>query len=73
MLWTIELMLGLKPMTHYDDDATPMVAPFREKPDSSPYVAEKRSQALTKAQLLKELGYAAFAGHYIDSITRISG
>jgi DNA-binding beta-propeller fold protein YncE len=41
MLRTIELILGLKPMTHYDAAATPMFALFRENPDSAPYVAEK--------------------------------
>ncbi|MCW5979055.1 MAG: bifunctional YncE family protein/alkaline phosphatase family protein [Bryobacteraceae bacterium] len=40
-LRTIGLMLGLKPMTHFDAAATPMLAPFRDEPDPTPYTAEK--------------------------------
>ena len=48
MLRTLELMLGLKPMTHYDAAATPMLAPFREEPDNTPYTAEKPKVSLTE-------------------------
>ena len=41
MLRTIELMLGLKPMTHFDAAATPMLTPFRDQPDPTPYTAAK--------------------------------
>ncbi len=37
MLRTMELMLGLPPMTEYDALATPMYAAFTANPDTSPY------------------------------------
>ncbi len=37
MLRTMELILGLKPMTQFDAAATPMFASFQATPDSSPY------------------------------------
>ena len=41
MVKTIELMLGLPPMTQLDLSATPMRDCFTAKPDLTPYVAEK--------------------------------
>jgi hypothetical protein len=37
MLRTIELILGLKPMSQFDAAAMPMFASFQEKPDLKPY------------------------------------
>jgi hypothetical protein len=37
MLRTIELLLGLPPMTQYDAAATPMYASFSNKADLNPY------------------------------------
>jgi len=37
LLRTIELILGLKPMSQYDAAATPMFAAFQAAPDLSPY------------------------------------
>jgi hypothetical protein len=39
MLRTIELILGLKPMTQYDSAATPMYNSFQAKADLSPFEA----------------------------------
>lgn len=39
MLRTMELVLGLKPMSQYDAAATPMYHAFRAKPDLRPYEA----------------------------------
>jgi DNA-binding beta-propeller fold protein YncE len=39
MLRTMELILGLKPMTQFDAAATPMFASFQETPDPQPYAA----------------------------------
>ena len=39
MLRTMELILGLPPMTQYDASATPMWASFQAKPDLRPYKA----------------------------------
>jgi hypothetical protein len=39
MLRTIELILGLKPMSQFDAAATPMFNSFPAKPDLRPYQA----------------------------------
>ena len=39
MLRTIELMLGLKPMSQFDAAATPMLKCFQSEPDARPYAA----------------------------------
>ncbi|MBL8231582.1 MAG: bifunctional YncE family protein/alkaline phosphatase family protein [Bryobacterales bacterium] len=41
MLRTMELILGLNPMTHFDAGSRPMSAAFSNKPDPRPYVAER--------------------------------
>jgi DNA-binding beta-propeller fold protein YncE len=41
MLRTIEFLLGLKPMTHFDAGARPMTAAFQSQPNPAPYAAEK--------------------------------
>ncbi len=41
MLRTMELILGLRPMTTFDAGARPMANVFREPPDTRPYTAEK--------------------------------
>jgi hypothetical protein len=41
MLRTMELILGLRPLTHFDAGARVMHAVFTNKPDTRPYVAEK--------------------------------
>jgi len=40
MLKTMELILGLPPMTQYDAAAIPMLSAFTEEPDLTPYQAE---------------------------------
>jgi YVTN family beta-propeller protein len=41
MLRTMELILGLRPMTHFDAGARPMFTAFQANPDARPYTAEK--------------------------------
>jgi hypothetical protein len=41
MLRTMEFLLGLRPMTHFDAGARPMTSVFLQKPDPVPYIAEK--------------------------------
>jgi YVTN family beta-propeller protein len=41
MLRTIELILGLRPMTQFDAAARPMLRAFQAQPDARPYTAEK--------------------------------
>ncbi|MBV8993456.1 MAG: bifunctional YncE family protein/alkaline phosphatase family protein [Pseudonocardiales bacterium] len=44
MLRTIELILGLPPLTQFDAYATPMLGAFTNKPDLTPYTAQQPSQ-----------------------------
>jgi hypothetical protein len=46
MLRTMELILGLEPMTHFDAGATPMAAAFQRDPDPAPFTAEAPRIAL---------------------------
>jgi hypothetical protein len=46
MLRTMELILGLRPMTHFDAAARPMFYSFQPAPDTRPYIAEKPRIAL---------------------------
>lgn len=46
VLRTIELVLGLNPMTHFDAGARPMHAAFQLMADTAPYAAEKPRVAL---------------------------
>ncbi|MGA2038900.1 MAG: bifunctional YncE family protein/alkaline phosphatase family protein [Bryobacteraceae bacterium] len=41
VLRTMEFLLGLKPMTHFDAGARPMTSVFQPMPDRAPYTAEK--------------------------------
>jgi DNA-binding beta-propeller fold protein YncE len=47
MLRTMEFLLGLNPMTHFDAAARAMTSVFQKTPDASPYTAEKPRIALT--------------------------
>jgi hypothetical protein len=49
MLRTMELILGLRPMTHFDAAARPMFYSFQPAPDTRPYIAEKRASLSTSA------------------------
>src|SRR5450432_2598329 len=46
MLRTMEFLLGLHPMTHFDAGARPMTAAFQNQPDPAPYAAEKPRHSL---------------------------
>jgi hypothetical protein len=46
MLRTIEVILGLRPMTQFDAAARPMFAAFQLQPDNSPYAVEQPRQHL---------------------------
>jgi len=47
MLRTIELILGLPPMSQYDAAAVPMFAAFQDTPDTTPYTALPNQYPLT--------------------------
>ena len=46
MLRTMELILGVNPLTQFDAAATPMFASFTDTPDTAPYSARKPEQSL---------------------------
>jgi hypothetical protein len=46
MLRTMELIVGLRPLTQFDAYATPMLAAFSNKPDLTPYRAQQPTQNL---------------------------
>jgi YVTN family beta-propeller protein len=56
MLRTIELILGLPPMSQYDAGATPMFDAFAPKPNLAPYVAEKPRMDLNEKNRAGSLG-----------------
>ena len=47
MLRTIEFILGMNPMTHFDASARAMTAVFQQTADPAPYTAEKPRVSLT--------------------------
>ncbi len=48
VLRTIELILGLRPMTHFDAAARPLSAAFANSPNPEPFVAEKPRVSTTE-------------------------
>jgi YVTN family beta-propeller protein len=61
MLRTLELILGLPPMTQFDAAATPMVAAFQDTPDLTPYTA------ITPKQSLDDMNAATAYGSEISA------
>ena len=49
MLRTMELILGMRPMTHFDAGARPMWNAFAPKPDLRPYKPSSRASRSTRA------------------------
>ena len=64
MLRTMELILGLRPMTHFDAAARPMWNAFAAKPDARPYAALKPRHPL------EERNPAAVASAYRELAER---
>ncbi len=56
VLKTIELILGLSPMTQFDLSATPLTNSFQEQPDTSHYLAVKPKVDLNRINSGKEYG-----------------
>ncbi len=45
---TMELILGMRPMTHFDAAAHPLTAAFSNTPNNAPYAVEKPRMSLTE-------------------------
>ena len=56
MLRTMELILGLKPMSQYDAAATPMFNSFQPEPDPRPYEAAPAKVNLEERNSLSAWG-----------------
>ena len=56
MLRTMELILGLKPMTQFDAAALPMAASFQVEPQLTPYEARPAGVALTTLNRASDWG-----------------
>jgi YVTN family beta-propeller protein len=56
MLRTIELILGLVPLSQYDASARPMFASFTDKPDLTPYTHESERINLNELNALTAYG-----------------
>jgi YVTN family beta-propeller protein len=61
MLRTMELILGLQPMTQFDAAATPMFNAFQAKPDLRPYDLVSAEVSLQERNTAKSWGSAASA------------
>jgi DNA-binding beta-propeller fold protein YncE len=59
VLRTMEFLLGVKPMTHFDAGARPMTPVFQPMPDATPYTAEKPRISLTSRNPAKGPGAEA--------------
>ncbi len=66
MLRTIELILGIPPMSQYDAAATPMFASFGTKPVVTPYIARPARVSLTDTNPPNAPGAASSAAMDFD-------
>ncbi|MBK5294740.1 MAG: hypothetical protein JJE04_24065, partial [Acidobacteriia bacterium] len=71
MLRTMELILGLRPMTHFDAGSTVMFQAFSGQPDSTPYVAEKPRISLEERNPQQAAGAARSAAMDFSEADRI--
>jgi hypothetical protein len=53
VLRTIELILGLRPLTHFDAGARPLAMAFASAPNTTPYDAERPRISLTEKNPVK--------------------
>jgi YVTN family beta-propeller protein len=70
VLRTMELILGLPPMTQLDAAATPLYNAFRATPDLSPFTAEKARVGLDRLNPPKGPGAVAAAAFDLDEADR---
>ena len=72
VLRTMELILGLPPLTQYDAAATPMYAAFTEKPDLRPYTAVEPKVNLNERNSPEAPGAATSARMDFGDVDRIN-
>lgn len=71
VLRTMELILGLHPMTHYDAGARPLYAAFSSTPNNAAYGAEKPRISLTEHNPARSATAARSAAMDFDEADRI--
>ncbi len=64
MVRTMELILGLPPLSQYDAAARPMYASFSDKADLKPYVSEKAQIDLAARNTKKSYARGAARGKW---------
>ena len=67
MLRTIELLLGLQPMTHFDAGARPMTAAFQRSPTRRPTRPRSRASRSTDAQSGRRAGRGGVGRTWIST------
>ncbi len=71
VLRTMELILGMRPLTHFDAAARPLTAAFTQTPNSASYVAEKPRISLTERNTAKSAAAARSARMDFSQADRI--
>jgi DNA-binding beta-propeller fold protein YncE len=66
VLRTMEFLLGIRPMTHFDAGARPMTPVFQPMPDAAPYTAERPRIPLDRRNPSNGPGAAASAHMKFD-------
>jgi hypothetical protein len=66
VLRTMEFLLGIQPMTHFDAGARPMTSVFQPLPDPAPYIAERPRIPLDRRNPSSGAGAAASARMKFD-------
>ncbi|HLH01286.1 MAG TPA: bifunctional YncE family protein/alkaline phosphatase family protein [Bryobacteraceae bacterium] len=66
VLRTIELILGLRPMTHFDAGARPMFASFADQPDAKPFDVIAPKSSLTERNPANGAGAQASAHMHFE-------
>lgn len=70
LLRTIELLLGLQPMSQFDAAANPMYAAFADKPDLAPYTLIKPTYDVNEKNLGTACGSKESAGMDFSAVDR---
>jgi hypothetical protein len=71
MLRTIELILGLPPLSQFDAAATPMFACFSDQPDFTPYTCVSATWDLEETNTASAYGAQVSAKMDFDEVDRI--
>ncbi len=69
MLRTVELLLGLPPMTQHDAAAAPMVNSFMAKPDLSGFTAVQPRDRFDDEKSAARLRRGDFGSHGLQRVT----